>query len=74
MNYHVEHHMYAAVPFFKLPRLHETIKADLPEALAPGMLSGLKKLLEIQKEQHRTPGYCFEPTFPSTALPPKRTE
>lgn len=74
MNYHIEHHMYAAVPFFKVPRLHETIKADLPEALAPGMLSGLNKLLEIKKEQLRSPGYCYEPTFPSTALPPKRTE
>ena len=31
MNYHVEHHMYAAVPFFNLPRLHEAIAADTPK-------------------------------------------
>ena len=26
MNYHAEHHMYAAVPFFNLPRLREALE------------------------------------------------
>ncbi|PLL10724.1 fatty acid desaturase [Tabrizicola sp. TH137] len=30
MNYHVEHHMFPMVPYHALPRLHETIKHDLP--------------------------------------------
>lgn len=30
MNYHVEHHMYPAVPFFRLRALHQSIAADLP--------------------------------------------
>jgi fatty acid desaturase len=30
MNYHVEHHMFPMVPYHALPRLHETIKNDLP--------------------------------------------
>lgn len=30
MNYHIEHHMYAAVPCYNLGRLHELIRYDLP--------------------------------------------
>jgi fatty acid desaturase len=30
MNYHVEHHMFPMVPYHALPKLHETIKHDLP--------------------------------------------
>ena len=30
MNYHIEHHMYAAVPCYRLGKLHATIKNDLP--------------------------------------------
>ena len=30
MNYHIEHHMYAAVPCYHLATLHEAIKHDLP--------------------------------------------
>jgi len=30
MNYHTEHHMYAAVPCYNLARLHALIKHDLP--------------------------------------------
>lgn len=29
MPYHAEHHIYPAVPFFKLPEVHELIKSDL---------------------------------------------
>ena len=32
MNYHIEHHMYAAVPCNNLGKLHEQIKSDLPTA------------------------------------------
>ena len=30
MNYHIEHHMYANVPCYRLKELHEAIKHDLP--------------------------------------------
>ena len=33
MNYHVEHHMFPMVPYHALPKLHEEMKAVLPEAL-----------------------------------------
>jgi fatty acid desaturase len=28
MNYHVEHHMFPMVPYYRLPELHEEIKHD----------------------------------------------
>jgi fatty acid desaturase len=31
MPYHVEHHVFPAVPFYQLPRLHQMMKADLRE-------------------------------------------
>jgi fatty acid desaturase len=34
MNYHVEHHMFASVPFHALPRLHELIAPQLPPPYA----------------------------------------
>ena len=30
MNYHLEHHLFPAVPYYNLPALHEEVKAYLP--------------------------------------------
>jgi len=30
MNYHIEHHMYPTVPFFALPKLHESVCDQMP--------------------------------------------
>jgi fatty acid desaturase len=32
MNYHIEHHMYPAVPYCNLPQLRKQIEQDLPQA------------------------------------------
>ncbi len=32
MNYHVEHHMFPMVPYYRLPELHEEVKGDLAPA------------------------------------------
>ena len=44
MNYHIEHHMYAAVPFFNLPKLHEALVFDTPKPLH-GYLAGIKLVI-----------------------------
>lgn len=72
MNYHIEHHMYGAVPFYNLKKLHHAIKKDLPEP-AHGYTGGLSRILRIQIQQARDPEYIFHPVFPDTATPP-RTE
>lgn len=60
MNYHVEHHMYAGVPFYNLPRLHEAIKQDCPEP-HKGLLGTWRKLLPVIRRQRREKEYCIEP-------------
>ena len=70
MNFHIEHHMWAAVPFFNLPKLHGAMAVDIPAPLKC-YLRGIKQLLTIQKQQRVDPDYCFMPQFPSTAAPPK---
>ena len=70
MNYHVERHMYAAVPFYNLKRLHRAMAFDTLEPLR-GYVRGLRRILEIQKKQQVAPTYCFMPEFPETAAPPK---
>ena len=63
MNYHVEHHMYAAVPFYNLPKLRTEIEADLPPA-HPGLWSTWKELITILKRQKENPEYVFVPELP----------
>ena len=72
MNFHTEHHMYAAVPFFQLPRLHEALAGDTPEP-PRGFLTGWRRILTIRERQRREPGYCFVPEFPPAAAPPRLT-
>ena len=63
MNYHIEHHMYAAVPFYNLAELHELIRDDLPDC--PRGVSGTwAQVIPILRRQQREPGYQFVPELP----------
>ncbi|MBT3274313.1 MAG: hypothetical protein HN368_14240 [Spirochaetales bacterium] len=70
MNYHIEHHMYAAVPFFNLRKLHSAIADDTPVPLK-GFFSGFQRIIAIRNRQRKDPEYNFMPEFPDTAAPPK---
>jgi len=64
MNYHIEHHMYAAVPCYKLGRLHRLIRHDL--APCPhGIVATWKEIAAIQKIQETNPGYQHVAPVPS---------
>lgn len=67
MEYHTEHHMFAAVPCYNLRRLHEAIRDDL--AVRPGLIASLKEILAIQKRQAADPQYRFIADLPATANP-----
>src|SRR6056297_242978 len=56
MNYHCEHHMYAAVPFYNLPKLHKELEADLAHPL-PGYIQGLKNIIRTKNLQQTDPDY-----------------
>lgn len=70
MNWHVEHHMFAAVPFWKLHRLHKAIAWDCPEPVV-GHGRGVRKILGLVRAQRKDPSFVYEHKFPEGATPPK---
>ncbi|MDD5198817.1 MAG: fatty acid desaturase [Terrimicrobiaceae bacterium] len=67
MNYHIEHHMYAAVPCYNLGKLHELIKYDLPPC-PHGLIATWKEIAAIQRRQEADPAYQYKAPLPSTQL------
>ncbi|MCE0499537.1 MAG: fatty acid desaturase [Methylacidiphilales bacterium] len=63
MQYHVEHHMFPAVPFFNLPKLRKAIEHDLPPA-PHGLWATWKHILSVVKLQREDPSYVFIPKLP----------
>ncbi|MBT3426671.1 MAG: hypothetical protein HOL98_05335 [Gammaproteobacteria bacterium] len=66
MQYHLEHHMYPAVPFFNLPKLRQAIKADLPPA-PHGLYATWKELLWIKASIRKNPDFKVEFQLPATS-------
>ena len=63
MNWHTEHHMFAAVPCYNLPRLHERIKNDMP--VPRSLIGAWREMRETWHRQQDDPDYQFD-----TPLPP----
>ncbi|SEO87958.1 fatty acid desaturase family protein [Paenibacillus sp. OV219] len=68
MNYHTEHHMFPMVPFHALPKLHEEMKHDCPEA-RPSLWAALREVISALRKQMNDPAYVVVKPLPSTALP-----
>lgn len=68
MQYHVEHHMYAAVPFYNLPKLRKALEKDLPPS--GGTLLGVwREILAIWKIQQSNPDYFRPVALPAGSEP-----
>ena len=66
MNWHLEHHMFAAVPCYYLEKLHHAVADDMPE---PRTLVGAwKEMRETWKRQCIDPDYAFDTPVPSKAV------
>lgn len=63
MNYHIEHHMYAAVPCYNLGKLHELIEHDLPRC-PQGLLETWLEIIPIIRKQQLDQNYKFVPVLP----------
>ena len=63
MNYHIEHHMYAAVPCYNLAELHRLVKHDLPDC-PRGLWQTWAQIIPIIRRQKREPDYQFAPELP----------
>jgi len=65
MNYHIEHHMYAAVPCYHLKGLHAAIRHDLPPCY--GIVGAWREIILVLRAQRANPAF-----IPAIALPPAR--
>lgn len=63
MNYHTEHHMYAAVPCYNLGELHAMIRHDLPPT-PDGLIAVWKQIDGILRRQAADPHYQYEAPLP----------
>ena len=66
MNWHLEHHMFAAVPCYNLKKLYEAVADDMPKPRT--LISSWKEMLGVVKQQEADPAYEFD-----TPVPPQRT-
>lgn len=67
MNFHTEHHMYAAVPCYNLGKLHEAIKHDLPPSPV-GLYATWREIIPILQQQKVDPTYQYIPSLPAHAI------
>jgi fatty acid desaturase len=56
MNFHIEHHMYAAVPCYNLAALHKAILHDLPYC-PDGIVATWQEIAMIQRKQAKDSSY-----------------
>ncbi|MEO8395950.1 MAG: fatty acid desaturase [Chloroflexota bacterium] len=63
MNYHIEHHMYAAVPCYNLSKLHSLIEDDLPHC-PRGLVETWSVIIPIMRTQQQDRAYTFVPDLP----------
>jgi fatty acid desaturase len=63
MNWHTEHHMFAAVPCYNLGRLHRTVAFDMPKPRT--LVEAWREMRRTWKRQRTEPGYQFETPLPA---------
>jgi rubredoxin len=64
MNYHIEHHMYAGVPCYRLPALSHRLADSLP--VPPrGIIATWYHIIAVLYRQAQEPGYTYKPSIPS---------
>lgn len=56
MNYHLEHHLFPAVPYYNLSALHEEIKTYLPDP-SPSAWSTYREIMHALRIQRRDPDW-----------------
>ena len=69
MNWHTEHHMYAAVPCYNLNRLADAIAADIPAPRSLG--AAWREIRETWKRQRQEPAYQFTTPLPVGSRGPR---
>lgn len=68
MNYHIEHHMFPMVPFYRLPELHELIKAECPPPYR-GLWAVYREIVPALLRQRKDPSWFVVRPLPGGAAP-----
>jgi fatty acid desaturase len=68
MNYHVEHHMFPLVPYYRLPELHQVCAWDFP-APCRSFAEGYAEMLPALWRQRKDPDFHLRRLLPATANP-----
>ncbi len=66
MNYHVEHHMFPAVPYHRLPALHAEIADQLPAPL-PSTYAAYREIFRAIRHQHVDPTWELDRAVPNVS-------
>ena len=69
MNWHAEHHMYAAVPCYNLKKLATEIAEDMPEPRS--LIGAWREMRGIWKRQQTDPDYAFDTSVPQIETCPQ---
>lgn len=70
MLFHIEHHIYAADPFYNLHKLHDAISYNTPEPVR-GYFRGVKRNNGFNEKAEAEQNLGFLPVLPPTAAPAK---
>jgi fatty acid desaturase len=62
MNWHTEHHMFAAVPCYRLRTLNRTVAADMPQPRT--LAAAWWEMRQIWRKQKEDAAYQFETPLP----------
>lgn len=62
MQWHIEHHMYAAVPCYRLKNLHRAVAEDMPKPRT--LIGAWKEMRECWKHQQEDPSYEYDTPVP----------
>ena len=67
MNYHTEHHMFAAVPCYNLRKLQKVIASDMPKPRT--LFQAWREMRTTWKRQQKEPGYQYDTPLPDSSSP-----
>jgi fatty acid desaturase len=68
MNYHIEHHMFPMVPYYRLAELHEELKTDMPTPYR-SLWAAYREIIPAVVRQLRDPTYFIKRELPYGAAP-----
>ena len=63
MHYHIEHHMFAAVPCYNLGKLHRALAFDMPRRRS--VIEAWREIRDTEKRQRTDPDYQFDTPIPA---------